>query len=149
MGASLKTKQMANVIEASKSIFNEAKPEIICSDAGSEFKSRPFQKLANDLGIQLSFTTADHNRMAVVERFNQSLRSLMERYMTAYNDTTRYINVLPDLVANYNSRYHTSTHTTPNAFTDDDTEATHLRQVDQYLNAMKHEYRYHIGDKVN
>ena len=53
MGASLKTKQMANVIEASKSIFNEAKPEIICSDAGSEFKSRPFQKLANDLGIQL------------------------------------------------------------------------------------------------
>jgi len=144
----LKTKQMANVIEASKSIFNEAKPEIICSDAGSEFKSRPFQKLANDLGIQLSFTTADHNRMAVVERFNQSLRSLMERYMTAYNDTTRYINVLPDLVANYNSRYHTSTHTTPNAFTDNDTEATHLRQVDQYLNAMKHEYRYHIGDKV-
>ena len=37
----------------------------------------------------------------------------------------------------------------PNSFTDQDTEATHLRQVDQYLNAMKHENRYHIGDKVH
>ena len=33
----LKSKQMAHIIEASKSIFHEAKPEMICSDAGSEF----------------------------------------------------------------------------------------------------------------
>ena len=145
----LKTKQMADIIQASKSIFAEAKPEIICSDAGSEFRNSQFKKLATELGIQLSYTTADHNRMAVVERFNQSLRSLMERYMTAHSDTTRYINVLPDLVKNYNSRYHTSTHTTPDTFTDQDTAHTHERQVEQYLNAMRHEDRFHIGDKVH
>jgi len=145
----LKSKQMPSIIEASKSIFHEAKPEMICSDAGSEFTSRQFKKLANDLGIKLSFTTADHNRMAVIERFNQSLRSLMERYMTAYGETTRYINVLPDLVANYNSRYHTSTHTAPDTHSDQDTEKIHERQVDQYLNAMKSEQRYHIGDRVH
>ena len=137
----LKSKQMAHIIEASKSIFHEAKPEMICSDAGSEFKSRQFQKLANELGIKLSLTTADHNSMAVIERFNQSLRSLMERYMTAYGETTRYINVLPDLVKNYNSRYHTSTHTAPDSFTHQDTEQTHERQVEQYLNAMKSEQK--------
>jgi len=145
----LKDKSMKNIIAESKAIFHEAKPEIVCTDAGSEFIGREFKKLATELGIQLTYTTADHNRMAVVERFNQSLRSLMERYMTAYGGISRYINVLPDLVKNYNSRYHTGVQTAPNDFSERDTELTHDRQVNQYLDAMKSEQRFRIGDKVH
>ena len=145
----LKDKTMKNIIPASRDIFKEASPEILCSDKGSEFINSQFKKLASEFKIKLSFTVADHYRMAVVERFNQSLRSLMERYMTAY-ETTRYIYDLQELVKNYNSRYHTATHTSPDSFTDPkDTELTHDRQVEQYMNAMKFERRYKIGDRVH
>jgi len=145
----LKDKSMKNIIPASEDIFKEATPRLLCSDAGSEFVGTAFKKLAEKHHIELSYTTADKNRMGVVERFNKSLRSLMERYMTAYRKTARYINVLPDLVKNYNSRYHTGIRTSPDAITPHDIELTHERQVEQYLRAMRHEHRYQIGDNVH
>ena len=58
----LKDKTMKNIIHASRDIFKEASPEILCSDKCSEFINSQFKKLASEFKIKLSFTVADHYR---------------------------------------------------------------------------------------
>jgi hypothetical protein len=49
----------------------------------------------------------------MVERFNRSIRDLIDKYMTEYN-TNKYIDVLDKLVSNYNNRKHTVIKMSPN-----------------------------------
>ena len=48
----------------------------------------------------------------MVESFNRTLKDRMYKYFTA-NQTKRWIDVLPDLVANYNTSYHKMIKMTP------------------------------------
>jgi hypothetical protein len=51
-------------------------------------------------------------KASVVERFNRTLKEKMYRYFT-YENTKRYLDVLPDLVGSYNNSYHRSIKTSP------------------------------------
>ena len=48
----------------------------------------------------------------MVERFNRTLKGRMYRYFTP-NQTKRWVDVLQDLVANYNTSYHRTIKMTP------------------------------------
>jgi len=108
----LKTKTKSNIIKAFKIILNVAKPEILMTDAGSEFISNEFKKLMKDQGINHQIAeVADHNRMGVVERFNRTFRGYLEKYKTL--NGPRYIDDLQLLANNYNTSYHTGIKSTP------------------------------------
>lgn len=49
----------------------------------------------------------------LIERFNKTLRGLLDKYMSL-NKTKKYIDALPDLIANYNNTTHASTKEAPN-----------------------------------
>ena len=49
----------------------------------------------------------------MVERFNRSIRELIDKYMIEYN-THKYIDVLDKLINNYNNRKHSGIKMTPN-----------------------------------
>ncbi len=49
----------------------------------------------------------------IIERFNRTIRDKINKYMIAYK-TNRFIDVLPELVENYNNSIHSSIKITPN-----------------------------------
>ena len=58
------------------------------------------------------FETYNETKAQIVERFNRTLKDRMYKYFTASN-TKRWVDVLPDLVYDYNNSYHRSINMTP------------------------------------
>ena len=72
----------------------------IQSDQGKEFTNKEFLNAFKDIYF---FTTRNTDTKAsIVERFQRTLKARMWRYFTR-NKTRRYVDILPDLVYNYNS----------------------------------------------
>lgn len=109
----LKTKNSSEVAANMKKIVNESPNlKVVQSDNGTEFKGE-LDDLLNENGIkhQLSRTyTAQSN--GGVEKFNGTLKSMIYQHLTKFN-TKVYVDVLPSLVENYNSRVHGTTKEVP------------------------------------
>ena len=53
--------------------------------------------------------------MGLIESFNRTLRRILEKYFTAYRHH-RWIDILDDVIANYNNTKHSSIKCTPNDY---------------------------------
>ena len=109
----LKDKSGSSLVKAFQQIFSEGrKPLKLQTDKGTEFKNRLVQKLLRDLNIDFFTTENDDIKAAVVERFNRTLKEKLWRYFTR-NNSTRFLEVLPDLVNAYNNSFHRSIQRAP------------------------------------
>ena len=94
-------------------------------------------------------------RTGIVERSIRTIRGLIKRYLTQ-NDTTKYIDILHELVENYNDTEHGHIHTRPRvaiktgqSFPRPDNRAKidPLRVGDKVRVLMKRERKFDKGDK--
>ena len=108
----IRTKTGDHITEAFKEIFKSAIPKLIQTDKGTEFINKKTQELFKQHNINW-FATENETKAQIVERFNRTLKTRMYRYFTA-KDTKRWIDVLDELVSNYNSSYHSTIKMTPN-----------------------------------
>ena len=104
--APLKTKTGTEVAEALRLIFKERKPEKLWVDKGKEFYNKHVKAL-----IEL-YSTENEEKSSVVERWNRTMKEKMFKYFSA-NSTRKYIDVLDDMVKNYNETTHSSIKMTP------------------------------------
>ena len=102
----LKNKEGKTVASAFKTIFKERKPENIWVDKGKEF----YNKDVKDL-IEL-YSTENEEKSSIVERWIRTMKEKMWKYFTD-NNTNTYIDILPDLVKEYNNTKHSSIKMTP------------------------------------
>ncbi|XP_032226592.2 uncharacterized protein LOC116609882 [Nematostella vectensis] len=110
--APFKDKTVKRLVEAFESIFEGGRqPEKLQTDDGTEFKNRIFQAFLKSKGIQ-HFSTRSELKASVVERFNRTLKTWMWRWFT-HKETRRYVDMLPQLVHNYNHSYHRSIRRAP------------------------------------
>ena len=58
------------------------------------------------------YSTENEGKSLVTERGNRTIKRMMWKYFTA-NNTITYINILPDIIENYNNTYHRSIKCTP------------------------------------
>ena len=100
----LKDKTGKSVASALKTIFKERKLGKMWVDKGKEF----YNKDVKDL-ITL-YSTENEEKASVVERW--TMKEKMFKYFSA-NSTNVYIDVLPDLVKEYNNTRHSSIKMTP------------------------------------
>ena len=103
----LKDKTGKSVASALETIFKERKPEKMWVDQGKEFF---YNKHVKDF-IEL-YSTENEEKSSVVERWIRTMKEKMWKYFSA-NSTNVYINVLPDLVREYNNTRHSSIKMTP------------------------------------
>ena len=96
-----KDKTGKSVASALKTIFKERKREKMQVDKGKEF----YNKDVKDF-IEL-YSTENEKKSSVVERWIRTMKEKMWKYFSA-NSTNVYINVLPDLVREYNNTRHSS-----------------------------------------
>ena len=66
--------------------------------------------------------------------------------MAMYN-TTKYIDVLPKIISNYNSSYHSGIKKVPNDVEDDDEDVTKVTNR-KYNKAKIEEVKFNVGDSV-
>ena len=86
----------------------------ITSDNGSEFVG--VQTWCADNNIEQWFNeVGDHHTMGLIERFNRTLRNILEKYFSAYHHH-KWINILDDVITNYNNTKHRTIGCTPNEF---------------------------------
>ena len=102
----LKDKTGKSVASALKTIFKERKPGKMWVDKGKEF----YNKDVKDL-ITL-YSTENEEKASVVERWIRTMKEKMFKYFSA-NSTNVCIDVLPDLVKEYNNTRHSSIKMTP------------------------------------
>ena len=102
----LKNKEGKTVAEAFKNIFKERKPGKLWTDKGREFYNKDVKEL-----IEI-YSTENEEKSSIVERWIRTMKEKMWKYFTD-NNTYRYMDILPDLVEDYNNTVHTSTKMTP------------------------------------
>ena len=105
----IKKKTGKDVTEAFAKILKSAqgsKPQILQTDAGKEFYNQVFQNLMKQHNIH-HFSTHGDAKASIVERFNRTLKSKLDKYFTGAN-TLKYVDVLPKLMYQYNHTYHRS-----------------------------------------
>ena len=145
----IKNKTGNEVTKAFEKIFNiNGGPLAIQSDKGVEFLNKKTQNLFKSKNIK-SFVTENETKAQIVERFNRTLKNRMYKYFTA-NNTRRWIDVIDQLVENYNNSYHRSIKMTPKeALQDEGTVRNNLYGFDHDREDVhQNDQGLKVGDKV-
>ena len=153
----LKGKTLQDVLNGLTGILKDnRKPEAVCSDKGSEFANRWFKKFMRDHNIYY-FTSQNETKANYAERVIRSWKILIYRYMFQ-KQNHRYIDVLQDLVSNYNNRPHRSLgNKTPASVGPDEPLLWKFMYVDslkpksekiKHVKATLQRYKYKVGDHV-
>ena len=138
----LKIKKGETVANALKTIFKERKPEKLWTDKGREFYNKDVKEL-----IEL-YTTENEEKSSIVERWIRTMKEKMWKYFTD-NNTYNYMDVLPELVEDYNNTVHSSTKLKPIDASKEENELTVWRNLypDRYkINNLTP--KFSVGDEV-
>jgi hypothetical protein len=103
----VKDKSANEMIRAFSEIFRTGrKPKYIQTDSGKEFFNKKFHSFLNDHGIGHYHNYSDL-KACVVERFNRTIMTRLSKYFT-FKQSTKYLEVLPEIVESYNASVHRS-----------------------------------------
>ena len=138
----LKDKTGKSVASALKTIFKERKPEKMWVDKGKEFYNKDVKEL-----IEL-YSTENEEKSSVVERWIRTMKEKMWKCFTD-NNTSVYVDILPDLVEDYNNTRHSSIKMTPVEASKKKNELTVWRNLyPNRLDIIDINPKFSIGDKV-
>lgn len=113
----IKKKDGRSVALALAAIVEMSKCNLIQSDKGTEFKNHKVSLMLKQHDVTLFHTENDAIKASIVERFNQTLKLKIHRFITSKNGNEEYLSKLGDLVGGYNNAKHTSTGMIPNNMT--------------------------------
>ena len=97
----------------------------------------------NNINTKYEQVNDPHN-LGIIDRFIRTLRGMINKYQSAYK-TTRYINILDELVENYNNSYHSGIQRIPNK---PDENKLKRVQFKKYVDGIKQDTKYIIKDNV-
>ena len=138
----LKDKTGKSVASALKTIFKERKPEKMWVDKGKEF----YNKDVIDL-IEL-YSTENEEKSSVVERWIRTMKEKMWKYFSA-KSTSVYMNVLSDLVKEYDNTRHSSIKMAPVKASKKENELEVRRNLyPEHLEVYDIKPKFSVGDKV-
>jgi len=124
----LKQKTGAAVAAAFQSIFNGGRTlKKLWVDKGKEFYNKDVKSLLESKYCSL-YSTEKQEKSCVVERWNRTMKEKMFKYFSA-NSTRKYLDVLDEMVTNYNKTWHSSIKMTPSEASLKKNEATVYRNL--------------------
>ena len=127
---------------ALKTIFEERKPEKMWVDKGKEFYNKDVKDLVT------LYSTENEEKASVVERWIRTMKEKMWKYFTD-KSTNVYINVLPDLVKEYNNTKYSSIKMTLVQASKKENELTVWRNLyPEHLEIHVINPKFSVGDKV-
>lgn len=143
----LQSKGGEDVSRALKRLFEREKFRAMQSDKGKEFYNTRVQSVLSSYGIHHFSTENETIKAAIVERFNQTLRKRLYRYMTRRDDE-HYLPALQNVVDSYNDSFHTSIGMTPNQVNVGNQEMVWQKLYDSPRWATVKSPKLSVGDHV-
>ena len=141
-----KNKTGLEVANAFSEIFKEGrKPGKIWSDKGTEFLNRIMSKSLKEENIEL-YHTENEEKSSIAERVNRTLKEKIAKYFTAHN-TTKYYDVLDQIVHEHNNTFHNTIKTCPIEGTKKENEYDIYERVFQDKSSNK-KTKFKVGDRV-
>ncbi|XP_065642114.1 uncharacterized protein LOC136073811 [Hydra vulgaris] len=138
----LKSKTGVEVANAFNKIFKIRKCDKLWVDKGLEF----YNKHVKALGVHL-YSTENEEKSCVVERWNRTMKEKMFKYFSA-NSTRKYIDVLDEMVNQYNNTKHSSIKMTPAEASDKKNENKIWFNLNGKVKSNPIQPKFSIGDKV-
>ena len=143
----LKNKTASTVTNAMEEIINLTKCGKINTDNGSEFISNEFKNMLQKYNVEIQYVDVnDHKKLGIVDRAVRTLRSMIDKYTVAYS-TSKYIDVLQDIVSNYNNTYHSTIKKAPIKVKQTDDDVFDITR-EKYMKAYENQPHFNIGDSV-
>ena len=119
-------------------------PQNFVTDLGKEYYNRKAHDLFSRYGIN-HYSLRGPHKASIAERFIRTLKSRIERYFWK-KKTSKWIDILPQFIDNYNRTYHRAIKMAPLDVTDDNRERVYKTL---YPNLKDHiEPRLRVGDRV-
>ena len=109
----LKNKNALTIKDSFENILKNSKrkPNLIETDRGKEFYNNIFQDFLNKNNIKL-YSRNSSCGAVFAERFNRTIRDLLKKIVFEQGDAN-WIDILPTITKQYNSRIHSSTKLSP------------------------------------
>jgi len=148
----LKSKNMNDVSDAFLKMLKVIDDEgfnvhrINC-DNGSEFVNQKMKEILKNRKIEMILNEPNqYNKLAIVNRLMRTIRSLMNNFMNK-KKTNRYIDVLDELVDNYNNSYHKTLRMTPTQAVNN-VDKVYDDAKERYIKSISQVQNFYVGDKV-
>ena len=106
MAVPLKSKTGVDVKNALMQLMKNVKPLKLQTDQGKEFYNSSVKALLTSKGVQ-HYSVYSKQKCAIVERFNRTLRTKLNRYFTHMGNKVWY-DILPTVINTYNNTPHSS-----------------------------------------
>jgi transposase InsO family protein len=151
----LKDKKHDSIIKSFKNLFPQGlKCKVLTTDNGTEYKNRWFRNYLKDNYVY-HYTTNTTRKAGLAERVISTLKFLMYRYFT-YKRSYNYLDVIEQLVQNYNNTPHRSLFLMPPSEINENNQAKIWKKiyVDRYsktkksLKGKKPTYKFKVKDLV-
>ena len=144
----IKSKTGDDVLTAFKSILRNSgrRPGALQTDEGREFTNKKMQEWLAAVGIHWFHTYSD-KKASIVERLNRTLKSLMWKYFT-YKQTHKWVDILPQLLTNYNNTVHSSIKMKPASVTPENDHQAWQALYGHEMAAANISPKFSIGERV-
>ena len=144
----IRDKTGKNITEAFNKILKQSnrKPDKLWVDQGSEFFNRVMDQWLKSNDIE-RYNTFNEGKAVVVERFNRTIKSRMWKFFSA-NNTYRYIDVLDELIRQYNNSRHRSIKMNPVEASKKTNEPKTWNNLYGDRTMKTRQPRFKVGDKV-
>ena len=140
----VKDKRGSTVANAFEKIFAIRAPNMLQTDRGLEFLNASVQAVFRKHDVRHYFSLNDDIKAALIERFNRTLKSRLYRVMT-YRKTSRWIDVLSDVLDSYNRSRHRSIGMAPIDVVPENADEVAKRL---YPPKPPLKYKYDVGERV-
>ena len=125
---------------------SKRKPNKLWADNGSEIYNNVFKKWLVENEIKM-YSTFNEGKAVVIERFNRTSKNKMYKYFTA-NNTCKYVDVLPDLINEYNNHKHSTIKMTPTEASMKYNEKVIQNDVYSIDDKTIYKSKFKVGDRV-
>lgn len=142
----LKNKMGKEIINAFTDLFKNRKPKKLQTDKGKEFVMKNVQVFLKSHEIHW-FSSESELKAQIVERFNRTIKEKLWKHFT-YNNTKRWIDVLPSLVDNYNKSYHRSIKMKPIEASRKENENRVYKNLFPDIHSQTTKHKFNVGDLV-
>ena len=143
----LKDKKGETVAEAFKLIFKEGrKPQYLWTDKGKEYYNKHVKELLDKNKITL-YSTENEEKSSVCERWNRTIKTKIRKQFTIEGNT-RYLDILPKILKQYNNTKHSSIKMTPVEASKKNNEGTVYVNLYGDMETSKQKPKFKVGDKV-
>ena len=143
----LKNKTGETVAHAFEKTFKLGRiPKYLWTDKGKEFYNKDLKKVLQKHNINL-YSTENAEKVSVVERWNRTIKNKMWRQFTKQGSTL-YLDVLPNILNEYNNNFHRSIKMTPTEASKKKNEGIVYYNLYSNMKPNQTKAKFKIGDTV-